>query len=99
MVKIQGPNGRLVDAILVDFDTKAEPWATYELSDGTVIKMRVIPNSISRLEGEFDSGGSPAYAIQTTVSIRVVSSKIHGQPTLGAQPVAKQQGDRDPSVG
>ena len=40
MVKIVSPiSQREVEAVNVDFEPKAEPWATYELSDGSVLKI------------------------------------------------------------
>ena len=87
MVKVQTPSGRLVEAVQVDYEAVAEPWTTYTLSDGSVIKVRVTLKSVLRLEGEFDQGGNPVYYVGTDAAMRVVKSKIHGEPT--AAPVTK----------
>lgn len=65
----------------VDFEGKSEPWSTYELDDGTTLKIRVTITGIARLEGEFDAHGSPVYTVQSGTVVRIVKSKIHGQPT------------------
>ncbi len=96
MVKVQSPSGRLVEAVQVDFDADAEPWATYTLSDGSVIKVRVTLKNVLRLEGEFDQGGNPVYMVGTDAAMRVVKSKIRGEPT--AQTKSKPLKD-DPAVG
>ena len=87
MVKVQTPSGRLVDAVQVDYEAVAEPWTTYTLSDGSVIKVRVTLKSVLRLEGEFDQGGNPVYMVGTDATMRVVKSKIHGEPAVA--PVSK----------
>ena len=90
MVKIVSPlSQREVEAIIVDFEGKSEPWSTYELDDGTTLKIRVTINAIARLEGEFDAHGMPVYTVQSGTVVRVVKSKIHGQPTTPGTPTAR----------
>jgi len=82
VVKIVSPlSQREVEAAIVDFEGKSEPWSTYELDDGTTLKIRVTINAIARLEGEFDAHGMPVYTVQSGTVVRVVKSKIHGHPT------------------
>ena len=81
MVKVQGPSGKLVDAVQVDFETSVEPWTAYMLSDGSTIKIRTSIKNVMRLEGEFDNGGNPVYMVSTDVVMRVVKSKMHGEPS------------------
>ncbi len=97
MPKVAGPSGRLVEVVPVDFEANGEPWTTYKLSDGSVLKMRVTLKSVARLEGEFGIDGNPAYALSTDVVSRVVSAKIRGDPTIIQKQTAKPA--RDPSVG
>jgi len=87
MVKVQSPiSGRLVEAVQVDFEAVAEPSTTYTLSDGSVLKIRVTVKNAMRLEGEFDNGGNPVYVVTTDATMRVVKSKIHGEPTNSSEP-------------
>ncbi len=84
MVRVVSPiSNREVEAVTVDFDAKSEPWATYELSDGSVIKLRTTISGVFRLEGEYDQGGNPAYSVSSNTVIRVVSAPkgLRGQPT------------------
>ena len=76
MVKIVSPlSQREVEAATVDFEGKSEPRSTYELDDGTTLKIRVTVNAIARLEGEFDAHGMPVYTVQSGTVVRVVKSK------------------------
>jgi len=84
MVKVVSPlSHREVEAVNVDFEAKSEPWVMYELSDGSVLKVRTLVTGIMRLEGEHDAGGNPLYTVSTQVVIRVVSApkEIRGPPT------------------
>jgi len=60
MVKIISPvTQRQVEAEQIDFEAKTEPWSTYELTDGTTLKVRVILTGVLRIEGEYDQSGNP----------------------------------------
>lgn len=56
--------GREVDATEVDFQTRKEDWSEYQLTDGTVIKMKPIVSEIFRVPDEFDNEGNPAYIVK-----------------------------------
>lgn len=87
MVKIISPiSQREVEAVEVDFDAKSEPWATYELSDGSTIKLRTIVSGVARLEGEHDGMGNPVYTVNHNTIIRIVNApkNLKGAPgTIG----------------
>jgi hypothetical protein len=91
MVKIVSPvTQRQVDAEQVDFDAKAEPWAAYELSDGTMLKMRVILTGVMRIEGEYDQSGNPIYVVSSQNVVQAnAPKKLRGTPTMGAMPPVK----------
>ena len=90
LVKIVSPlSQREVEATTVDFEGKSEPWSTYELDDGTTLKIRVTITGIARLEGEFDPHGNPVYTVQSGTIVRIVKSKVHGQPTTPGGSAAK----------
>jgi len=89
MVKIVSPiSHREVEAVNTDFEAKSEPWVTYDLSDGTSLKIRTLVTGILRLEGEHDVGGNPVYTVSTQVVIRVVSAPkdLRGTPTSPTTP-------------
>jgi hypothetical protein len=94
MVKIISPvTQRQVDAEQVDFESKAEPWASYELSDGTMLKIRVILTAVLRIEGEFDQSGNPIYVVSSQNVVQAnAPKKLRGTPTMGAMPPTKPSG-------
>ena len=59
--RIDVGKGQFKDAELVEVMNANEPWTTYELSDGSVFKVKVVMSEIWRLVGEFDADGNPAY--------------------------------------
>ena len=95
MVKVVSPiSHREVDAVNIDFEAKSEPWVTYDLSDGTVLKVRTLVTGAMRLEGEHDPAGNPVYTVSTQVVIRVVSAPkdLRGPPTGPTAPPARPGG-------
>jgi len=94
MVKIVSPvSQRQVEAEQVDFEARAEPWATYELSDGTVLKVRTILTNVMRIEGEYDQSGNPVYVVSSQNVIQAnAPKKLRGTPTLGVAPPSKPSG-------
>ena len=100
MVKVGSPiSNREMEIVNVDFEAKAEPWATYELSDGTVPKLRTTIASVSRFEGEHDAAGNPFYNVAHNTMIRVASApkELRGAPT-GAGPQAGKTTTSGPEV-
>lgn len=58
---------------LVEFEAEGEDyWITLKLKDGSVLKFRSVVMAIFRM-GNDPNTGLPAYAIQATNAIRVVS--------------------------
>nr|MBC8520613.1 hypothetical protein [Methanomicrobia archaeon] len=49
-LKVRLPNGREIEAMDVDFETKKEDWNEYKLEDGTVLKFKTVVSSIIRTE-------------------------------------------------
>ena len=94
MVTIVSPvSQRQVEAEQVDFEARAEPWATYELGDGTILKFRAIVTAVMRIEGEFDQGGNPIYVISSQNVVQAnAPKKLRGTPTVGAMPPTKSTG-------
>ena len=84
MVKVVSPvSQREVEGSQMDFDSIAEPWASYKLSDGTVLKVRTIVTAVLRLEGEFDAAGNPIYTVSSQTVVQVNAPKgLRGVPTI-----------------
>jgi len=94
MVKIISPvTQRQVEAEQIDFESKAEPWSSYELSDGTTLKVRVILTGVLRIEGEYDQSGNPIYVVSSQNVVQAnAPKKIRGTPTVGAMPPTRPSG-------
>lgn len=57
--------GKLVDGVELDFSTKREEWNEYEVSDGSIIRMKLVVTNIIRT-GEFDVDGNPVYVVKSS---------------------------------
>src|SRR5881628_4240987 len=89
MVKVVSPiSHREVESLNLDFEAKSEPWVTYDLSDGTVLKIRTLVTGVMRMEGEHDPVGNPLYNVSTQIVIRVVNApkELRGSPTGASTP-------------
>src|SRR5439155_25527777 len=84
MVKIiSAVTQRQVEAEQVDFEAKAEPWSSYELTDGPILKVRVILTGVLRIEGEYDQSGNPIYVVSSQNVVQAnPPKKIRGTPTM-----------------
>ena len=90
MVKVVSPvSQREVEGSQMDFDSIAEPWASYKLSDGTTLKVRPIVTAVLRLEGEYDAAGNPIYTVSSQTVVQVNAPKsLRGVPTIPGAPGA-----------
>lgn len=71
--KVPAPDGRVLEGIIVDINSTQENWNQYLLSDGTILKLKVVATEVVRLEGEYDKEGDPIYIIK---SANVVSAIV-----------------------
>jgi len=55
---------RPVEGEEIDFDPLAEKWNEYRLSDGTLIKLKLVISRIVRIE-EYNEQGEPIYIISS----------------------------------
>jgi hypothetical protein len=51
-----------------------ERWGTFFLSDGSVLRMKLVPNTIHRIDGQYDAFGNPLYNIN--IGLAVVYEKV-----------------------
>ena len=65
--------GKVVDGVDLTFKTKNEDWNEYEVSDGSVVRLKLVASNIVRIAGEYDNEGNPVYAIKSS-NIMAVSS-------------------------
>jgi hypothetical protein len=57
--------GKLVDAVEMEFKAKEE-WNIYELSDGTILRMKPVATTIIKVLNEYDPSGNPSYMLQSS---------------------------------
>jgi len=55
----------------MDFFTRKEDWNEYQLSDGTVIRMKTVITDVFLIPGEIDPEGNPVYNVRSTNVLRV----------------------------
>ncbi len=82
-MKIQAPDGRVIEAEDVDFDVVKEEWNEYRLKDGTVLKIKLVIGSVIRTEDYNPMTGDPTYLLQSTNVVKaVVPEKLKRLPAF-----------------
>ena len=62
-----GPAGAVSTAQDVDVLQAKEVWSEYRLGDGTVLRIKPVMITISRVEGEHTIEGDPVYNMKSTL--------------------------------
>jgi len=75
------PMGALEGSVDLDFKEVEENWNTYNLSDGTTLKVKLVLRGVKRLKN-FEPDGSPIYIINSINVVRAVDIP----PELRAKP-------------
>ena len=57
--------GQNVDGDDVTFTVVKEDWNTYQLHDGTEIRVRLIVHQVVKIPGEVDEQGNPVYVVRS----------------------------------
>jgi hypothetical protein len=71
--KVKTPDGRDADGTIIDINSSQEHWNQYLLSDGTVIKFKVVATEVVRVEGEYDQEGNPIYFLKSSHVMSVLA--------------------------
>jgi hypothetical protein len=69
--KVRTPEGREVEGTVIPFRINSENFNEYVLEDGTVLRLKVVVQSVMRVEGEQDPLGNPAYVVLSTNVVSV----------------------------
>ncbi len=77
--------GKQERAIEIHFDTRTEGWSTYNLEDGTVIKMKNVTSRVLKLLDRVKEDGSPFYILE---GVTVVT-------TIKPEPPSNQAGEQN----
>jgi hypothetical protein len=72
----------------IDFDVIGEDWNTYQLKDGTILKVKLVLAGVVRLNNKYDPLGNPVYMIKSTNVVRVmdVPGELKRKPTPSRTP-------------
>jgi len=70
-----GPAGAVFTAQDVDVLEAKEVWSEYRLADGTVLRIKPVMITISRMEGEHTIEGDPVYNMKSTLVTDVRAPK------------------------
>ena len=62
-----GPADAASTALDVDVTEAREVWSEYRLSDGTVLRIKPVMITISRVDGEHTIEGDPVYNMKSTL--------------------------------
>ena len=65
--------GKQVEAEDVSFSIVREDWNTYQLHDGSELRMRLVVSAVFRILGEFDREGNPVYVTKSGNMLTVKS--------------------------
>jgi len=63
--------GKAVDGESLEFDPIREEWNSYNCSDGSTIRMKLVVTDIIRLEEHNPQTGEPIYLIQSQNIVRI----------------------------
>jgi hypothetical protein len=64
-------NKAMANATDIDWKEGSEVWNTYQLSDGTQLKIKIVLRGIKRLD-EYEQDGNPIYVINSINVVRAV---------------------------
>jgi hypothetical protein len=67
------PDGNEIEVEPVGFRDQTEPWASYLLDDGSVVRVKLVVTEIFRVVGQYDPIGNPSYIVNSTNVMNVSS--------------------------
>lgn len=65
------PRRALEDSVDIDFDEEEEFWNVYRLSDGSILKVKLVLRGVKRLK-RYEPDGTPVYVINSINVVRAV---------------------------
>lgn len=65
------PRRALEDSVDIDFDEEEEFWNVYRLSDGSILKVKLVLRGVKRLK-RYEPDGTPIYVINSINVVRAV---------------------------
>jgi hypothetical protein len=75
MVQIRGSQGQMVNAEQLDFQIVNEGFSVYKLSDGKILKIRVVLAEVYRLDEKDEVTGRAGYFIKSMPVVSIEDAK------------------------
>lgn len=66
--------GKMLDGVEVSIDESTERWSEIKLSDGSLIRAKIGLVGATRVAGEYDQDGNPAYVFKMAPTVVVGES-------------------------
>ena len=63
-IKVNLPGVGLVEGVQIQVLESVERWSEIKLEDGTVLRIKPVVMSVTRIDGRYDNEGNPMYAVQ-----------------------------------
>jgi hypothetical protein len=76
-IKMQLPDGKMVDAVNVPIEESTERWSEFVLDDGTRIRAKVTILDAQRAVSDYDPLGQPWYRINVQPMMTIVEIPEH----------------------
>lgn len=70
-MQVQISENQMKEAVDLDWNEENEFWNSYRLSDGTLLKVKVVLKGVKRLK-ECGPDGNPIYTINTDMAVRAL---------------------------
>jgi len=65
--------GKIVEGIDLDFKTLKEEWNEYQVTDGSIIRMKVVVTNIAKVPDKYDNAGNPIYVVKSSNVLTVLA--------------------------
>jgi len=66
------PKDALIGSVNLDFKENEEHWNSYNLSDGTTLKVKLVLRGVKRLNA-YEPDGTPIYVVNTVNVVRAIN--------------------------
>jgi len=83
-MKMKGPDGKMIEADVVEVVESSEPWSVYKLSDGTELRVKFVLGVVYRARTAMSKEGEPIYVARSqNVVVAVVPDHLKGEGKQG----------------
>lgn len=58
--------GKIVEGLDMDFKTIIEEWNEYQVTDGSIVRLKVVVTNIVKVPDKYDNVGNPIYVVKSS---------------------------------